>query len=56
MPFSFGFTDPGETNDLAASQPERVKTMQSQFEAWAKRVGVVPHEKIVNSMLSTDKN
>jgi arylsulfatase len=40
-------TDPGETNDLAGSQPGRVQTMQSQFETWAKRVGVVPREEIV---------
>jgi len=43
-------TDPGETSDLATSQPERVKTMQSQFEAWAKRVGVVAREEIVKQM------
>jgi len=42
--------DPGETHDLAASEPERLKTMQSQFEAWAGRVGVVPREQIVEEM------
>lgn len=39
--------DPGETQNLASTQPERVETMRSQFEAWAKRVGVVPREEIV---------
>jgi arylsulfatase len=43
-------TDPGETHDLAASQPERVKIMQSQFEAWAQRIGVVSREQIVRAM------
>jgi arylsulfatase len=46
-------TDPGETRDLAAAEPERVKTMQRQFEAWAKRVGVVPREDIVRPVPST---
>ena len=43
-------TDPGETHDLAASEPERVKVMLSQHEAWAERVGVVPRERIVEAM------
>jgi len=47
--------DPGETSDLATSQPERVKTMQSQFESWAKRVGVVPRERIVSAIPLADK-
>ncbi|MDP1589341.1 MAG: arylsulfatase [Prosthecobacter sp.] len=35
-------TDRTEMNDLAAQQPERVKEMASQWDAWAKRVGVMP--------------
>ena len=31
-----------EMNDLAASQPERVKNMSSKWEAWAKRTNVLP--------------
>ncbi len=31
-----------EMNDLAASQPERVKNMSAQWEAWAKRTNVFP--------------
>ena len=31
-----------ELNDLAASQPERVKAMSSKWEAWAKRTNVLP--------------
>ena len=43
-------TDPGETTNLAARQPERVKSMTHLFEAWAARVGVVPREEIVKLM------
>ena len=35
-------TDRTEMNDLAAEQPDRVKEMSAQWEAWAKRVGVAP--------------
>lgn len=35
-------TDRTEMNDLATQQPERVKAMSAQWEAWAKRVGVMP--------------
>ncbi|TVP96784.1 MAG: arylsulfatase [Planctomycetaceae bacterium] len=45
--------DPGETQNLAASQAERLAAMQSQFEAWASRVGVVPREDIVKQMKPT---
>lgn len=34
--------DRTEMNDLAAQQPERVAEMAAQWEAWAKRVGVMP--------------
>ncbi len=33
--------DRTETNDLATKQPERVKSMAAQWDAWAKRVGVL---------------
>ena len=48
-------TDPGETHDLAAQQSEKVASLVSQHEAWAKRVGVVPREQIVKHMQSNDK-
>jgi arylsulfatase A-like enzyme len=34
--------DRTELNDLAAEQPDRVATMAGQWEAWAKRAGVLP--------------
>ncbi len=34
--------DRTERHDLAAQQPERVKEMAAQWQAWAKRVGVKP--------------
>jgi len=34
--------DRTEMHDLAAQQPERVKEMAAQWEAWAQRVGVLP--------------
>lgn len=34
--------DRTEMNNLAATQPERVKEMSAQWDAWAKRVGVAP--------------
>jgi len=34
--------DRTEMNDLATQQPERVKELSAQWEAWAKRVGVLP--------------
>jgi arylsulfatase len=34
--------DRTEMHDLAAQQPERVKEMSAQWEAWARRVGVMP--------------
>ena len=30
--------DPGELNDLSASEPEKVKTMKSEIETWLKSV------------------
>jgi arylsulfatase A-like enzyme len=35
-------TDRVEMNDLAGSQPERVKDMSAKWEAWAKRTNVLP--------------
>jgi arylsulfatase A-like enzyme len=34
--------DRTEMHDLAAAQPDRVKSMAAQWDVWAKRVGVVP--------------
>jgi arylsulfatase len=43
-------SDPGETTNLAAQHPDRVKSMTRLFETWATRVGVVPREEIVKQM------
>jgi arylsulfatase len=42
--------DRTELNDLAAKHPERVSCMAAQYEAWAKRCGVIPREQIVALM------
>jgi arylsulfatase len=34
--------DRTELRDLAAAQPERVRTMAAQWQAWGDRVGVMP--------------
>jgi len=39
--------DRTEMNDLAASHPDRVREMTAAYDAWAKRCGIVPREKIV---------
>lgn len=38
--------DRTELNDIAAQHPERVKDMLAQYEAWARRCGVIPRERI----------
>jgi arylsulfatase len=48
-------TDPGESHDLAAQQSEKITSLVSQYEAWAKRVGVVPRGQIVKHMQSNEK-
>ena len=45
-------TDRTELNDLAAAQPDRVREMAAQYEAWAARCGVKPREQIVALMRS----
>ncbi len=44
--------DRTELNDLASSQPERVRAMAAQYDAWAKRCGVLDREKVVALMRS----
>jgi arylsulfatase A-like enzyme len=39
--------DRTEQHDLATQQPERVKTMAAQWEAWANRVGVKPWAEVL---------
>ena len=34
--------DRAEQHDLASQEPERVKQMTAQWEAWAKRAGAIP--------------
>ncbi len=42
--------DRTELSDLAAREPGRVKEMAAQYEAWARRCGVIPREKILQVM------
>jgi len=42
--------DRTELRDLAASDPERVRSMAAQYDAWAKRCGVLDREKIITLM------
>jgi arylsulfatase len=44
--------DRTELNDLAAREPARVRDMAAQYDAWAKRCGVLDREKIVTLMKS----
>jgi arylsulfatase len=44
--------DRTELHDLAAREPERVRQMAAQYDAWAKRCGVLPRERIVALMKS----
>ncbi|MGA0557107.1 arylsulfatase [Larkinella sp. VNQ87] len=39
-------TDRGETTDVAAQQPDVVKDLNAEYEAWAKRTGVENYDKI----------
>jgi len=39
--------DPGETNNLVDSHPERAAELRTAFEKWAGRVGVIPREQIL---------
>jgi arylsulfatase len=38
--------DRTELNDVSPQHPDRVKDMLAQYEAWAKRCGVIPREHI----------
>ncbi|HUP30866.1 MAG TPA: hypothetical protein VM122_11870, partial [Usitatibacter sp.] len=42
--------DRTEMNDLAAKHPERVREMLTAYDAWAKRCGVIPRERILELM------
>jgi arylsulfatase len=42
--------DRTELNDLAAQQTQRVADMAAQYDAWARRCGVIPREKILALM------
>jgi arylsulfatase len=44
--------DRTELHDLAAREPERVEAMTEQYDAWAKRCGVLPRDRIVALMKS----
>jgi arylsulfatase len=43
--------DPNETRDLADRHPGRVREMAARYEAWEKRVGVVPRE-VINERIA----
>jgi arylsulfatase len=44
--------DRTELHDLAAVHPQRVTDMAAQYEAWARRCGVIPREQVVALMRS----
>jgi len=44
--------DRTELNDIAAKHPDRVREMAAAYEAWARRCGVIPREKVVALMRS----
>jgi pyruvate,orthophosphate dikinase len=44
--------DRTELHDVAAMHPDRVREMSAAYEAWAKRCGVIPRERIVALMRS----
>ena len=44
--------DRTELHDLAPREPARVEEMAAQYDAWAKRCGVIPRERIVALMSS----
>ena len=44
--------DRTELHDLASREPERVKAMAAQYDAWAARCGVLDREKVVALMKS----
>ncbi|MDP3760680.1 MAG: arylsulfatase [Ramlibacter sp.] len=46
--------DRTELNDVAAQHPDRVRDMAAQYEAWARRCGVIPRERI--DQLLRDQN
>jgi arylsulfatase len=39
-------TDRIESHDISAEHPDLVKELSAEYEAWAKRVGVIPWETI----------
>lgn len=47
--------DRTELNDLASRHPERVDEMVRQYDAWARRCGVIPREKILELMAEQDE-
>ena len=44
--------DRTELNDLAGAHPDRVADMAAQYDAWARRCGVIPRDRIVALMRS----
>jgi arylsulfatase A-like enzyme len=43
--------DRSELNDLASRQPERVKQMTAQYDAWAKKMGIIPWSEVNQDIL-----
>jgi arylsulfatase A-like enzyme len=43
-------SDRTEMHDLAAQQPDRVREMSALYAAWAERCGVIPREKILETI------
>jgi arylsulfatase A-like enzyme len=48
-------TDRAETQDLARLSPDRVRDMALQWEAWARRVGVVPWDDVLEGYRAEGK-
>ena len=44
-------TDPGETQDLSSAWPERVGELATAYQGWARRIGVIPREQVVEKMM-----
>lgn len=44
-----------EEHDVAAEHPDLVATLVADYEQWAARVGVIPHEQI-RELYRSDKN
>jgi arylsulfatase len=49
-------TDRAETKDVASTNPDKVRELLTQWEAWARRVGVVPWDDVLAGYLADGKS